>query len=107
MPRLLALFVAVVVILGGIFTSLPLLREKAVQQRAQLQLQEELRVEQARARELAAKIHAVKTDPKTVERLAREKFGLARNGEIIFKFRSDLPTPSLNSLPFSRTRQDR
>ena len=94
MPRLLSLLVAVVVILTGIFTSLPLLREKAAQKRVHLQLQEELRAEQARAKELTDKITAVKTDRKTVERLAREKFGLGRSGETIFKFRGDLSVPS-------------
>ena len=85
---------AVVVILTGIISSLPLWREKAVQKRQYLMLQEELRQEQARTREIADRIQAVRTDPRTVERLAREKFGLARSGETIFKFRSDLPSPA-------------
>lgn len=91
MPRLLSLLVAVVVILTGIITSLPLWREKAVQKKQYLMLQEELRQEQARTRDITERINAVKTDPRTVERLAREKFGLARSGETIFKFRGDLP----------------
>lgn len=94
MPRLLSLLVAVVVILAGIISSLPLWREKAVQKKQYLMLQEELRQEQALSRDLAERINAVKTDPRTVERLAREKFGLARSGETIFKFRSDLPPPT-------------
>ncbi len=91
MPRLFSLFVAVAVIVAGIVTSLPLWREKAVQKRQLLQLQEELRLEQARTKEISDKITAVKSDPKTVERLGREKFGLGRSGEVIFKFRGDLP----------------
>ena len=80
------------VIVCGSFMSVPLLREKAAQKRVQLQLEEELRAEQVRAKELTEKINGVKTDPRTVERLAREKFGLGRSGETIFKFRSDLPS---------------
>lgn len=91
MPRFYSLLIAVAVIVAGIVTSLPLWREKAVQKRRLLQLQEEYRQEQSRTRELSEKITAVKTDPRTVERLAREKFGLGRSGETIFKFRGDLP----------------
>lgn len=94
MPRLISLLVAVVVVLTGIFTSLPLLRQKAAQKRAFLQLQEDVRVEQLRAKELSDKIQSVRSDRKTVERLAREKFGLGRSGETIFKFRPDLPPVS-------------
>lgn len=104
MPRLYSLFVAVAVIVAGIVTNLPLWREKAVQQRQLLQLEEELRQEQARTKEITDKITAVKSDPKTVERLAREKFGLGRSGEVIFKFRSDLPPQAApRSLPGARS----
>ncbi len=91
MPRIFSLLLALVVILAGIVASLPLFREKAVQRRQILVMQKELREEQARTRDLNDKINSVKTDPRTVERLAREKFGLARTGETIFKFRGDLP----------------
>jgi cell division protein FtsB len=90
-PQLLALLAAVVIVLAGAMTCIPLIREKAVQKRLQLELEEQLRAEEALSRELTAQIIAVKTDPATVERLAREKFGLARPGEIVFKFRNDLP----------------
>lgn len=91
MPRPYSLLIAVVLVLGGIVASLPLFREKAVQKRQLIRLQESVRQEQIRTRELNEKINSVKSDPKTVERLAREKFGLARSGETIFKFRGDLP----------------
>ena len=42
---------------------------------------------------LADQVNALKTDPKTIERIAREEFGLARPGEKIFK----LPPPLENS----------
>ena len=91
MPNVLALLLAAGILLLGLMTCVPLLREKAVQKRAHLQLEEDLRTEHARTRELEERIAAVKTDPATVEKLAREKFGLAKPGEVIFKFRGDLP----------------
>ncbi len=39
--------------------------------------------------ELANQIQALKTDPKLIERIAREEMGLAKPGELIFK----LPAP--------------
>jgi len=42
---------------------------------------------------LAEQVNALKTDPKTIERIAREEIGLARPGEKIFK----LPPPLENS----------
>ena len=43
---------------------------------------------------LADQVNSLKTDPKTIERIAREEIGLARPGEKIFK----LPPP-LESSP--------
>ena len=82
-----------VILFLGVTASIPLWREKAVQYRILSQLREERQAEQNRARQLEAAIIAVKSDPAVVERLAREKFGLARPGEVIFKFRSDLTGP--------------
>jgi cell division protein FtsB len=48
-----------------------------------------LREENAR---LAAEIAALKTDPRAVERLAREELGLAKKGETVFVLRQE-PTP--------------
>jgi cell division protein FtsB len=39
---------------------------------------------------LADHVNDLKTDPKTIERIAREEMGLARPGEMIFK----LPPPA-------------
>lgn len=91
MPRLLALLLAVVIILTGVVASIPLIREKAAQKQEQLRLQAELDSERTRNLELRKRIAAARDDPSVVERLAREKFGLARTGEVIFKFRGDLP----------------
>jgi len=40
--------------------------------------------------ELTDHVNALRTDPKTIERIAREEMGLARPGEMIFK----LPPPA-------------
>ena len=43
---------------------------------------------------LAASINALRDDPKTVERLARDKFGYAKPGETVVRF-EDLATNSV------------
>jgi cell division protein FtsB len=42
---------------------------------------------------LADQVSSLKTDPKSIERIAREEMGLARPGEMIFKL-PDSPKPS-------------
>ena len=45
--------------------------------------------------ELSNHVNALRTDPKTIERIAREEMGLARPGEMIFK----LPPPETPGRP--------
>jgi cell division protein FtsB len=52
---------------------------------------EELRTENQR---LAAEIVGLKTDPRAIERLAREQLGLARPGETVFLIRDEEPPPA-------------
>ena len=49
---------------------------------------EELRAENGR---LAGEIGALRTDPRAVEKLARESLGLARPGETVFLIHEDEP----------------
>jgi cell division protein FtsB len=44
---------------------------------------------------LAEEVNSLKTDPKSIERIAREEMGLARPGEMIFK----LPDPAKSGDP--------
>jgi cell division protein FtsB len=46
----------------------------------------DIRKEEDKARQQKAAIDALRKDPKTVERLAREKLGLARTGETVIHF---------------------
>lgn len=53
------------------------------------QLRREIQKVNEENRALAGQVKALKTDPRMIERIAREEMGLARPGEIIFK----LPAP--------------
>lgn len=52
-------------------------------------LRREIERVEAENRGLAEQVKALKSDPKLIERIAREEMGLARPGELIFK----LPPP--------------
>jgi cell division protein FtsB len=57
------------------------------------QLSEEIKRLNQENDDLAANVNTLKTDPKAIERIAREEMGLARPGEMIFK----LPAPPESS----------
>ena len=56
-------------------------------------LRQEIQQVNAENRELAAQVKALKTDPRMIERIAREEMGLARPGELIFKLPAPAPAP--------------
>ena len=51
-----------------------------------LKLNAQIQQEDDTARKLKASIDAMQHDPKTVERLARDKLGYAKPGEIVIRF---------------------
>ncbi len=51
-----------------------------------LKLDQQLQTEQKKSEQLQAQIDALQNDPKTVERLAREKLGYAKPGETVIRF---------------------
>ena len=65
---------------------LPLIQQNERMQRENLRLERELEQEKEKSRQLQADIDALRNDPRTVERLTREKLGYARPGETIVRF---------------------
>jgi cell division protein FtsB len=74
---------------------LPLIQQNERMQRENLRLERELDKEKEKSKQLQADIDALRNDPKTVERLTREKLGYARPGETVVRFEQ----PVTNSLP--------
>jgi hypothetical protein len=103
MPRLWSILVSAAILLVGLLACIPLLHDKERLNRIRLSHQELLQAEEQLARDLEARIDAARNDPLTVERLAREKFGWGRTGEVIFRFRADpnalTPLPSNHPAP--------
>ncbi len=64
----------------------PLMHQNEVMRQQIAQLNRQIREEEAVNRQVRLEIDSLKTDPKTVERLAREQLGLARPDETVVRF---------------------
>jgi len=65
---------------------LPLIRQNENMRKEALRLDGEIQKEEDQLHQKKASIEALRSDPKTVERLARERLGLARSGETVIHF---------------------
>lgn len=82
--------VLAIAMVAGIFY--PRLLEYRDLQKQHERLQEEIRFEEEMLKHLKSKQQRLLTDPRFVERIAREELGLARPGETVFKFTDDVTT---------------
>lgn len=81
---LVLLLVAVAVAVG--FWYLPLIKTNENMRKEILRLEAEVKKQEELARELHATLEVLRNDPRTVERLAREKLGYAKPGETVIRF---------------------
>ncbi len=65
------------------------------------QIREQIGKINAENKSLSNEVNALKTDPKAIERIAREDMGLARPGELIYKLPDSAP-PGQPQYPESR-----
>ena len=65
---------------------LPLIQQNERMRREILRLDAQLQKEEEKSRQLKAEIEALRNDPKTIERLTREKLGYARPDETVVRF---------------------
>jgi len=84
--------VAILLLIG--MTYLPLIQQNENYRREIDQLDKEIQTQAEISRELKSEIDALKNDPKTVERLAREKLRYARPDETIVHFDSPVTNPA-------------
>lgn len=78
----------------GIFVSyVPVIQQNERMQKHIVELEQQIKQEQENAKVLEASIHRLRSDPKTVERMAREKLGYAKPGESVIYFEAPKPRP--------------
>ena len=75
---------AILILIG--MTYLPLIHENERMRAKMDRLDTELQAQQEISKQLKAQIDALSNDPKTVERLAREKLGYAKPDETVIHF---------------------
>ena len=81
-----SILVLITLVVGSFFGDRGMLNLVAQRERAQT-LEHEVAALRAENLHLAEEIRALRSDPRAVERLAREELGLARPGETIFLIR--------------------
>lgn len=87
--RLTQLVIALIVmacLLGVFFWYLPEFEQNERLRQRILVLENEVKTEEERQQQLKTAIQNLKHDPKTVERLARERLGYAKPGETVIYF---------------------
>jgi cell division protein FtsB len=75
-------------ILGVAVWYLPLINRNERMRKEILRLEMQVQKEEETGKQLKASVDALKDDPRAVERLAREKLGYAKPGEIVIRFES-------------------
>jgi cell division protein FtsB len=87
--RLSQLVIGLIIIaclLGVFFWYQPVFEQNAHIRQHNLSLENQVRIEEQKHKLLEAAIRNLKEDPKTVERLARERLGYAKPGETVIYF---------------------
>ena len=74
---------------------LPLIHENARMRAEIYRLDAQLQQEEEKAKQLQAEIDALRNDPQTVERLAREKLGYAKPDETVIRFEAPATNASI------------
>jgi cell division protein FtsB len=95
LTRLVIFLLMVAGVLGVVIWYLPLIKNNEALRKEILTLVTQIKHEEEKSRQLSAMIRALQTDPKTVERLARERLGYVKPGETMILFEQ----PAANTLP--------
>jgi cell division protein FtsB len=92
--KLMQLAIALVAIAGLLLiiaAYLPQIQENQRMRAEIYKLEAQIQEQEDTAKKLQAEIDALRNDPKTVERLAREKLGYARADETVVRFETNAP----------------
>lgn len=95
LSRLIVFLLFLAGLLGVFIWYLPLIKQNQRYRKDLLMLENNIQQEEKRARQLRASIDSVQNDPRTLERLAREKLSLARSNEVVIVFEN----PSVRPVP--------
>ena len=83
-------------VLGVVLWYAPLIQHNERMRKEIMRLDNQTRQEEGNAKQLKASIDALGRDPKTVERLVRERLGYAKPGETVIRFEEPATNSMLN-----------
>lgn len=101
LSQLVIALLALAAFFGVVFWYWPLFKENERMRKQILLLEKDIRQFEEKSRKLQISIQALKDDPKTLERMAREKLGYARPGETVIYFDKPQAT-NANAVAFPR-----
>ena len=87
LTRIVQFLIALIAILGVFVWYLPLIKENEKIRTEVIKLEDKIEAERLNEKNLNREIEALNSNPETVEILAREVLGLAKQGETIIKFK--------------------
>lgn len=86
LTRLMALLLFLAGMLAIVFWYIPLIQQNERMRQEIQKLQIQIKAEEQATRALEERIRNIRNDPKTVERLARERMGYAKSNETVIYF---------------------
>src|SRR5438128_1861174 len=91
LTRVVLFLLLVAALLGVLLWYYPVIKHNERLRQENLKLDAQIQQEEEIARQLKSSLEALRNDPKTVERLAREKLGYAKPGETVVRFENPAP----------------
>jgi len=98
LTKLILFLIVLAGLVGVVVWYLPLIRHNERMRREILQLEGKIENQQQTARELKSRIDAHR-DPRTVERLVRERLNFARTNETVIRFQAPVTNPPASAPP--------
>ena len=86
LTRVVVTLLVVAALVWVVILYFPLVNQNEAMRQQIIELDQRIQQEEMVNRELRLEIDSLKSDPKTVERLAREQLGLARPDETVIRF---------------------
>lgn len=86
LTKVVVFLLGVAAILAVIVWYLPVIRHNEGMRREILRIEGRVKEEEEKGKRLKSEIEAIRTDPRTVERLARERMSYARSNETVIRF---------------------
>jgi len=89
LTRVVVILIVVAAAIGIGYLCVPLIQQNERMRQRNLELEAQIQREEESGRQLKVGLDAQRSDPKSVERLAREKLGYAKPGEVVIRFQKN------------------